>query len=352
LNGKDYYKILGVPRTASADEIKKAHRKLARKHHPDLNPGNKAAEDRFKEIQEAYDVLSEPETRSKYDQYGEKWQRVSQNPPPNAGASRQGASGFSGATGSPFGGADTEGGGPNFEEFIAQMFGGAARTRRGANAPRSAAPSEDIEFAVDISLEDAYTGTSKRITLTVEDVCPECDGMGQKRNSRGQFELNGQACPRCKGSGHIPSQRSVEVSIPAGAWDGLRMRVAGQGAADARGRRGDLYVQLHVLPHPRFERDGQDLLFDVNIPYTVAGLGGDVSVEMLNRQLRDVIVPPGIQTGQKLRLSGQGMPALRDRRTGDAFARVRITVPRDLSAREKQLIRELAEIRKDPVRRS
>jgi DnaJ-class molecular chaperone len=356
LNGKDFYKILGVPRTATEDEIKKAYRKLARKYHPDLNPGNKQAEDKFKELQEAYDILSEPDKRKKYDQYGEMWQHVPPGgwPPPGAQPGAGSPGGPGGFSGSPFVDVDTGGaGGLDFESFLAQIFGGGRGGRRGAETdfpPRSAAPAEDIEFSLDVTLEEAFRGTSKRINVTVEDVCPECEGMGQLRNSRGQFDLNGAVCPRCKGRGRIPSPRSGEVKIPAGAWDGLRLKLAGQGAADAKGRRGDLYVQLHILPHPKFERDGQDLLFDVAVPYTVAALGGDVSVETLAGEKRQLLVPPGIQTGQKMRLSGQGMPALQSRKPGDAFARVKITVPRDLSDRERGLLEELAHIRNDSIR--
>lgn len=348
VNGKDYYKILGVERNATDEDIKKAHRKLARKHHPDLNPGDKKAEERFKEIQEAYDVLSDPEKRKKYDRFGDRWA----NMPPGAGAAGPGGN-AGGFTGSPFEGADFGGGGGggvNFEDFLERMFGGRRSSAASGFQTRSAVPAEDVEFALEISLEEAYRGVAKRINVTVEDVCPECEGLGVKRNSRSQIDLNGPACSRCRGRGRIDSPRSGEVNIPAGAWDGLRLKLAGQGAADAKGHRGDLFVQIHIGPHPRFERDGQDLLFDVSVPYTVAALGGEVSVEMLDGHRRQIIIPASIQSGQKLRLAGQGMPALRDRRIGDAYARVRISVPKDLSAKERDLLLELAHLRHDPVR--
>ncbi|HZP82783.1 MAG TPA: J domain-containing protein [Chthonomonadaceae bacterium] len=350
MNGKDFYKILGVPKTATQEEIKKAHRKLARKYHPDLNPGDKKAEETFKSIQEAYDVLSDPEKRAKYDQFGEMWQNSGFGAGAGPSAGWRPGPGAGTAGGSPF--VDVDLGGLNFQDWLAQMFGGGVRRDTGPMGgfgTRSAAPAEDVEFGLDISLEDAYRGASQRITVTVDDVCPECEGMGQKRNSRGQYDL-GSLCPRCRGQGRIPSQRSGQVNIPAGAWDGLRLKLTGQGAADARGKRGDLYVQLHIRPHPKFERDGQDLLFDVAVPYTIAALGGEVSVEMLDGQKRQLLVPPGIQTGQKMRLSGQGMPALRDRKAGDAYARVKITVPKDLSERERNLLEELARLRNEPVR--
>jgi molecular chaperone DnaJ len=354
VNGKDYYKILGVSKTATPEEIKKAHRKLARKYHPDLNPGDKKAEEQFKQIQEAYDILSDKEKRAKYDQYGEMWQQM----PFGAGAGPR-----------PGGGARTTtnpnvefdfgtggGGGINFEDFLGQLFGGRGRGHRAPDPftevrGRSEAPAEDIVFGVEISLEDAFRGVTQRINVTVEDICPECEGMGQKRNSRGQFDLTGGAvCPRCRGAGRIPAQRSGQVTIPAGAWDGLRLKLAAQGAADAKGRRGDLYIQVKVLPHPKFERDGQNITFDVAVPYTIAALGGEANVETLGGQKRQLIVPSGIQTGQKLRLSGQGMPALQGRPAGDAFARVKITVPRDLNDKERELLSELARLRNDAVR--
>lgn len=350
MNGKDFYKILGVSKTATQDEIKKAHRKLARKYHPDLNPGDKKAEETFKSIQEAYDVLSDPEKRAKYDQYGEMWQNSGFGAGAGPSSGWRPSPGAGTAGGSPF--VDVDMGGLNFQDWLAQMFGGGARRDTGPAGgfgTRSAAPAEDVEFGLDISLEDAYRGAAQRIQVTVDDVCPECEGMGQKRNSRGQYDL-GSLCPRCRGLGRIPSQRSGQVNIPAGAWDGLRLKLTGQGAADARGKRGDLYVQLHIKPHPKFEREGQDLLFDVAVPYTVAALGGEASVETLDGQKRQLLVPPGIQTGQKMRLSGQGMPALRDRKAGDAYARVKITVPKELGERERNLLEELARLRNDPVR--
>ncbi len=151
-------------------------------------------------------------------------------------------------------------------------------------------------------------------------------------------------------AGAWPRRAAAQINIPAGAWDGMRSKMAGMGAADARGRRGDLYVQLHVLPNAKFERDGQNLLFDVTVPYTVAALGGEIDVQTLDGQTRQLVVPAGIQTGQKMRLSGKGMPALRDRKTGDAFARVKIAVPRDLTDQERDLLTQLARLRNDPVR--
>ncbi len=341
---KDYYKILGVSPKASQDDIKRAHRKLARKHHPDLNPGNKSAEEQFKLIQEAYDVLSDPAKRGKYDQFGEQWQHV-------AASGGQQSGPFAG---NPFVNVDVNGGGVNFEEFIQTILGGGARRRPESgseDAFRSAAPAEDVAFSLDMTLEEAFRGATKTIQVEVEDVCPECDGRGFKRSGKGPFEhLGGPPCPRCQGRGRIRSPRNGQVRIPPGAWDGLKLKLANEGAADAHGKRGDLYVQLHALPNSRFERDGQDLLFDVSVPFTVAALGGDVRFETLTGEQKHLVVPPGIQTGQKLRLSGQGMPALQNRRAGDALARVKITVPKALTDQERRLLEELARIRHDPIR--
>ena len=357
MSSTDLYKTLGVARTATAEEIKKAHRKLARKFHPDLNPGDKKSEEKFKEVQQAYDVLSDEDKRGKYDQYGDMWEQ--------AQAAGAGGAGFGGFPGGGAGGTRPGGfppdnpnspkPGPGLDDWFVEMFGSRVGRPKSKPAPdvfgRSAAPAEDIEFGLDLTLEEAYTGVTKTINVTVEDVCPECSGIGQKVNSKGQYDLSGSGvCPRCRGVGRVTSPRTGQVKIPAGAWDGMRSTMPGMGPADARERRGNLYVQLHILPNPKFERDGQNLLFDVNVPYTVAALGGEIQVDMLDGQQRQLVVPAGIQTGQKMRLSAQGMPALRDRKAGDAFARVKISVPRSLTDEERDLLMQLARLRNDPVR--
>ncbi len=346
---KDFYKILGVAKDASPEDIKKAHRKLARQLHPDLNPGNKKAEDQFKEVQEAYDVLSDPERRSRFDKYGD----------PDADPSKMWGGGTPGGGfgGGPQGGyqnVEVDPGGINFDDFLGGIFGqrDAARGAAGGRRPApSNAPAEDVEFGLEISLEEAYRGTTHRVQVTVEDACPDCGGSGQKRDAQGRFDLRGAKCTRCGGTGRIPSPRNGEVKIPAGAWDGLRLKLGGQGAADAKGKRGDLYVNLRVRKHPRFDRDVQDLAFDLSVPYTVSALGGEASVLLLDGTTKQLMVPPGVQTGQKMRLTGQGMPALHDRPAGDAYARIKITVPKDLSDRERTLLAELAALRGETVRK-
>ncbi len=343
---KDYYKTLGVDKNASADELKKAYRGLARKYHPDFNPGDKQAEAKFKEVQEAYDVVSDPESRKKYDVLGEAWNQAGAgygagarpgNPPPYEPVNFNENAYYNEMS-------------PGFdvEDLIKNMMGGARPNARNA---RSAAPAEDVEFAVNVSLEEAYRGSSQRINVTVEDVCQECQGAGQRRDNRGRFDLSGSGCIKCSATGRIRSPRSGQVTIPAGAWEGLRLKLSGEGAADARGRRGDLYIVIHILPHQRYEREGQDLSFDVRVPYTIAALGGEITVETIDGIRKQLVVPAGIQSGQKLRLSGQGMPALRDKPIGNAFAEVLITVPRDLAPRERALLEELAQIRSDSIRK-
>jgi len=342
-SAKDFYQLLGVSKTATPEEIKKAYHKLARKFHPDLNPGDKKAEEQFKEVQTAYDVLSDPDKRKKYDLYGPLWE---QGPPPGG----RGPGSRPQPGGSPFEPIDLGNDSRDFQSFFEDLFGNTG-SRPGFTSPRSSPPTEDIEFSLDITLEEAFKGASKSVNVTVEDVCGECGGTGQKRNSQGRFDLNkSNVCPRCKGRGRTEVPRSGQVSIPAGAWDGLRLKLSGQGPTDARGRRGDLFVRLHILNNARFEREGQDLYFDLSIPYTVAALGGETTVTSLSGQTRELVVPKGIQSGQKMRLAGQGMPALQDRKQGDAFARIKITVPRDLTDHERSLLEQLAALRNDPIR--
>ena len=223
---KDYYKILSVSRTATPDEIKKAYRGLARKYHPDFNPGNTQAETRFKEIQEAYDILSDPQKRDKYDKFGEHWNQM------NSGFGGAGA-GESARTSYGTGAGNTHfGGNPNFtdmgsqinlDDILNNMFPGMRQGKQGTGkqeeAGRSAAPAEDIEFRLDVSFEDAYRGTTQRLNVTVEDVCRDCEGSGNKRDGRGRIDLNASACIRCGGTGRIRSPRSGQITVAPGAWD-------------------------------------------------------------------------------------------------------------------------------------
>jgi DnaJ-class molecular chaperone len=336
---KDYYKILGVGKTVDEKEIKSAYRKLARKYHPDVNPGDKTAEEKFKEISEAYEVLSDPHKRSQYDQFGDQWREFSRagagtgghpfSTWTNPGAQQPGGFEFH------FGGQG--GGGPDLGELFESLFGGGRERSR-----RAAREGEDVEFGIELSLEEAYNGVTKTLSLKLEDVCAKCGGSGSERNRGGRLDL-GSVCPDCRGAGRIIRNRQVEVKIPAGVQEGQRIRLAGEGAAGASGKKGDLYLLVRLKPDPRFKREGADLTVDISLPYTMAALGGEVNVPTLNGD-RTLPIPPGVQSGQKIRIAGQGMPS-RDGRKGDLYANVRITVPKDLSPRERDLLKELSSIR-------
>lgn len=328
---KDYYAILGVGRTADEKEIKSAYRKLARKHHPDVNPGDKSSEAKFKEVSEAYEVLSDADKRAKYDRFGDQWKAYSQGGAPTG---RTQTAGF-----------EVEYGTEGLSDFLESIFGN--WKMRAERAQPQQTQGEDVEFGLDLSLEDAIRGAKKNITVNVEDVCAKCGGSGGVRDSRGTYNL-GAVCPACRGHGRVVRAHRVEVTIPAGVNEGRRLRLVGQGAADAKGKRGDLYLLVRIKPHPQFERQGNDLYMEAPIPFTVASLGGEVSVPTLNGP-RTLSVPPGVQSGQKIRVAGEGMPE-GGKKAGDLYAKVKVTVPKDLSAREKELINEVAKIRGDKVR--
>ncbi len=330
---KDYYAILGVPRTADEKEIKSAYRKLARKCHPDVNPNDRASEERFKQISEAYEVLSDPHKRAQYDRFGEQWKQASQHP---AGGPR----------GGPFqtGGFEFDVGGANLNDLFESLFGG-FRQKPTHRAPERG---EDLEYGIDLTLEEAVHGATKVHQVTVEDTCRECGGSGMRRSSRGTYQM-GQMCPACAGAGRSSRVQSVEVKVPAGVQAGQRLRLVGQGGQGAGGRRGDLYLLVRIKQHGLYELQGADLVTDVGIPYTVAALGGEVSVRTLKGE-RTLSVPPGVQSGQKIRVPGEGLPASGKNKAGDLYARIKVLVPKDPSPREKELLRELAAIRGETVR--
>lgn len=369
---KDYYKILGVPKTATDKEIKAAYRKLARENHPDVNQGNKGAEDRFKDIGEAYDVLSDADKRSKYDMYGDQWKAASQG----GGGFRPGPGGAGGVD-FDFGGMGQGG----LDDLLASIFGGSVGGAQGSGGfggfsrgrqARPRASQQDVEYGVEISLEEAYRGTSKSFTLSIPETCdrcggsgavstgrkcPTCDGSGQIKGGRGFFGNNtcpdcggtGQqveVCSQCRGEGTISKpKRLTDVKIPAGVADGQRIRLAGQGVLG-----GDLFLKVSIRPHPRYERKGDDLYADFDVPFTVAALGGEASVETLNGR-KVLKVPAGTQGGQSFRLAGQGMPSIKQKGvTGNLIARAKIAVPKDLTSKEKDLIAELARLRQDNVK--
>lgn len=325
--GKDYYSILGVSRNASEKEIKQAFRRLARKYHPDVNPGDKSAEERFKQVSEAYEVLSDKEKRKKYDQFGDQWQYADQ---------------FAGGRGTPFHGFDfgdlfdngatytyTSSGG--FDSLLDELlYGRSTRARR--PQPRRG---RDIEHPVEITLEEAFSGTSRLLSLQDEEVCATCHGSGRIQNA---------LCSVCKGRGTISRTKRLEVKIPAGVKTGSRVRIAGKGGEGYGGARGDLYLVITVQPHPLFQRQGDDLLVNADVPLTTAVLGGEVKIATLKGQL-ELKIPPETQNGKVFRLAGQGMPILGKNSRGDLKVRVNVVLPTNLSLEEKELFRKLRQLR-------
>jgi len=326
---KDYYITLGVSRNASEQEIKKAYRRLARQYHPDVNPGNKSAEAKFKEINEAYEVLSNKESRAKYDKYGDQWQYADQFEQ----ARRQQTPSWDfgdagGTTGFHFAGEDM---GSLFDELL---FGG-GRTRNYTQRTRPLR-GQDIESPVEVTLEEAFHGTSRTISLQSEEPCPTCKGSGL---------IQKVPCSTCQGAGRVPRLKRLEVKIPAGVNTGSRVRIAGKGAPGYNGgASGDLYLVVSVRPHRQFERRGDDLYVEVPVPLTVAVLGGEVSVPTMKGRVA-LKIPPETQNGRSFRLAGQGMPHLGNSSRGNMFARINIVLPTNLSDREKELFQKLSELR-------
>lgn len=358
---RDYYEVLGVDRNASDEDIKKSYRKLALKYHPDRNPGDKAAEERFKELGEAYDVLSEPQKRAAYDQYG----HAAFDPRQRAGAGGQWSGG---GFHDPFEIFREVFGGGGGGSFFEELFGGGER--RDPNAPQRGA---DLRYDLEISLEESALGCEKEITITRADPCSHCHGSGAETGSshkncatcggRGQVEqvLGGfmrvrQTCPRCQGSGRVvekpcrvcrgTGQRKVtapvKLRIPAGVDTGTRLRSTGNGEAGGRGGPpGDLYVVLHVRPHDVFQRDGDDLLCEVPISFVQAALGAELEVPTLNGAAH-IKVPPGTQTGTVFRLRGRGIRDVQGYGSGDLHVRVSIEVPARLNAAQRLKLEEFA----------
>lgn len=335
--GKDYYKILGVERTALDKDIKAAFRRAARRYHPDVNPGNKDAEAKFKEVNEAYEVLSDPEKRRKYDKYGDQWEyadQFAQTGGPTRGPAPQSplweTREQAGPEGFHFGG----GGLDNLFEDLLRGRGtgtsGAFRTRTQAR------PGHDIESKVQVSLEEAYHGTIRTISLQTSEPCSNCGGTGVVGNRR---------CPVCNGAGVTTSIKRLEVRIPPGVGVGSRVRVAGKGQPGTGGAPpGDLYLVISVLPHSIFKRIGDDLYVDVDVPLTKAVLGGEVQIPTLKGRLA-LKIPPETQNGQSFRLSRQGMPHLGDTTSGDLVAKINVVLPTNLTPHEKELFERLRTLR-------
>ena len=351
---RDYYEVLGVSKDASQDDIKKAFRKLTKENHPDLHPGDKACEERFKEGNEAYEGLSDPDKRKKYDQFG--FAAFD----PNAGAG--GFSGFEGFGG--FGG---------FGDIFGDIFGFGGGARSNPNAPRKG---ESLRATVNISFEEAAFGCKKEVTVgrveqcpdckgtgcapgTTPEICPDCKGTGNVTVSqrtpfgvmqssspcskcRGTGRIIHQPCKTCRGMGNIRRQHKIEINVPAGIDDGQTISKPGAGNAGANGGpAGDLLVTVLVKPHPRFERDGTSVLLEQEISYAQAALGAEVEVPTLDGKVK-ITIPEGTQPGAVFRLRGKGIPYLRGSGRGDQFVSVTVKVPKNLTSSQKELLRQFA----------
>ena len=366
MSKKDYYDVLGVSKTATADVIKKAYRKLARQYHPDVNKDNPEAAEKFKEASEAYSVLSDEQKRAQYDQFGHAAFE-------NGGAG--GAGGFGGFEG--FGGY----GGGGMEDIFDMFFGGQGRGSRGSTAgPQRGA---DLRFDLEITFEEAAFGLEREISLYRDGQCPHCHGNGAEPGSKvetcpechgsgeirftqntmfgqmtnvrpcpkchGEGKIISEPCKECRGQGTVKKNKKLKVKIPAGVDNGSRLRVAGEGEAGVKGGpSGDLYVYLYVKPHKFFERDGTTVYCEVPINIVQATLGDEIKVPTLDGQVV-MKVPEGTQPGKVLRLKGKGIPSLRNSTRGDQLVRIKVVVPQKLNEKQKDALRKFAEISKDNI---
>ena len=349
----DYYELLGVERSADEKELKSAFRKMAMKYHPDRNPDDKLAETRFKEINEAYEVLRDPQKRAAYDQFGH--------------AAFENGGGFGGGAAGGFGGGGFS---DIFEDLFGEMMGG--RGRRGAGGRDRGA---DLRYNMEITLEEAYEGKTAEISVPTAVTCETCSGSGSKPGSspktcatcsgsgrvraasgffsiertcpqcQGRGEVISDPCETCSGQGRITRERSLSVNIPAGIEDGVRIRLGGEGEAGARGGpAGDLYIFVTIKPHEFFQRDGADLFCRIPVSMTTAALGGQFEVGTLDGGKSRVKVPEGTQTGKQFRLKGKGMPVMRSTGVGDLYIQVVTETPQNLTRRQRELLEEFEAI--------
>ncbi len=349
MSKRDYYEVLGLKKGASAEELKKAYRKLAMDHHPDRNPHDKQAEHKFKELNEAYDVLKDEQKRAAYDRFGHA-------------AFEQGRGGFGGA------GAGDFGFGAGFADIFEDMFGEFMGGRRGQG---QAARGADLRYNMEITLEDAFAGKTSQIKVPSSSHCTECKGTGGKdgaapvecttcrgagkvRATQGFFTIE-RTCPTCQGvgrvirdpcracggSGRVRKEKTLSVTIPAGVEDGTRIRLTGEGEVGMRGAtNGDLYIFLAVKPHRVFQRDGANILCRVPIPMVAAALGDTIEVPTVDGGRAKVSIPPGTQSGHQFRLRGKGMSVLKSPARGDMFVEAVVETPVKLTRRQEELLRE------------
>jgi DnaJ-class molecular chaperone len=332
MNYKDYYAVLGVAKNAPEKDIKSAYRKLARKWHPDTNPDNaKAAEEKFKEISEAYEVLNDPEKRRKYDMLGPDWQQAARQ----AEQQRQYRTRYEGdAEQFDFGGGANSG----FSDFFDMFFSGIGQR---ASAPQGrsrggfAQRGQDLETTIELTLRDVYEGGKKNVSLQIEDLCPVCQGTGT---------ANGQLCQNCHGTGRVLKSKKFEVSIPKGIGDGQRIRLGGQGGAGTGGGpNGDLYLIVKLGDDPTYKRKGDDLYVDLPVSMFDLVLGGDVQVPTLAGQVA-MTIPEGTQNNRLLRLTGKGMPKVKGSGSGDQFVRLIGQLPTKITDKQRKLFTELAKL--------
>lgn len=352
----DFYETLGVGKTADEKELKSAFRKLAMKHHPDKNPGDAESERKFKELNEAYETLKDPQKRAAYDRYGHA-------------AFEQGGMGGGGFSG----GGGFGGGGFSdiFEDIFGEMMGGGRGRRSSGGRERGA----DLRYNMEISLEEAFDGKTAQIRVPTAITCDACTGTGAKPGSKpvtcatchgagrvraaqgffsvertcptcqGRGQTISDPCAKCHGHGRVTEERSLSVNIPAGIEDGTRIRLQGEGEAGQRGGpAGDLYIFLSVQPHQFFKRDGADLYCTVPVSMTTAALGGKFDVSTLDGTKSRVTIPEGTQAGKQFRLKGKGMPVLRSPQIGDLYIQIQIETPQKLTKRQRELLQEFEQI--------
>lgn len=364
---RDYYEVLGVDKNASLDEIKKAYRKLAKMYHPDANPGDKSTEEKFKEIAEAYEVLSDPNKRAQYDQFGHEGM-----------ANIFGRDGFTWSDFTHF---------DDLEEIFGDFFGGGIfggglfeKLFGRGTTQRMVQRGADLRYDLSITLKEACFGAEKKISLSRKElcsscngtgarpgtstkVCPSCQGTGQIRYTQGFFSIargcdrcRGEGriiqspCPQCRGEGVIEGRASIQVKIPPGVETGSRLRISGQGERIKDGRPGDLYLVIHVKPDDVFTRDGDDILCDVEITFPQAALGTEIDVPTLDGAVVKMKIPPGTQSHKVFRLHGRGAMSLHGHGRGDQLIRVIVKVPTQLTEKEKELLREFARLQEERIK--